>query len=273
VIGGGPMRVSRWLYYLSSIPTLVVGVRNWPSLAAGLLRKDRSVTVELRDGLRFKARSALDVWVIKETCLDRGYEKASVPIQDGWTILDIGAGLGAFTVDAARKSPQGVVYAYEPFPASFALLEHNLALNDIRNAHLYPLAVSAHSGALLLKTDPGEAVMHRAGAHLQDGGDGDAIPVTATSLDRAFDDLNLSRCDFLKIDSEGAEYEILLNASPVTLHKVRHICLEYHDGFTTYSHLDLVDFLEAQGFAVRLRTNPAHGYLGLLHAANRAAPG
>ena len=46
-------------------------------------------------GLQFRVRTAMDVWVIKETCLDRDYEYGMV-LQDNWTIIDIGAGLGDF---------------------------------------------------------------------------------------------------------------------------------------------------------------------------------
>lgn len=264
--------ISRWWYYLTSIPTLLLGIANWPALAAWLIRPASARghgRVALRGGLRFEARSLMDVWVIKETCLDRGYEAASLPIEDGWTIVDIGAGLGDFTVDAARKSPGGVVYAYEPFPGSFSLLKENLALNGIANARPYNLAISGQSGTLTLYASPSAAVMHRAAAYGGQEAAAETVQVPAIPLDQVFADLGIDCCDFMKIDTEGAEYEILMNAGPATLSKIRHICLEYHDGVTNYSHSDLARFLEEQGFEVTLHQNPAHGYLGLLHAANR----
>jgi hypothetical protein len=113
--------MSRLFYYLSSIPTLLLGFRDWPVLLAAFLRlpvrKPFKVTLR-RSGLSFMARSAMDVWIIKESCLDRNYEAASVPVRDGWTIVDIGAGLGDFSVHAARLNPSGAVYAFEPFPES-----------------------------------------------------------------------------------------------------------------------------------------------------------
>ena len=65
-------------------------------------------------------------------------------LQDGWTIIDIGAGLGDFTAYAAQRSPRGRVLAYEPFPESFALLQQNLKLNDTCTMSKYePYAVAA----------------------------------------------------------------------------------------------------------------------------------
>jgi hypothetical protein len=50
-------------------------------------RDSTPMIVELHNGCRFKVRSPMDIWIIKEICLDRQYELASVDIQDGWTIF------------------------------------------------------------------------------------------------------------------------------------------------------------------------------------------
>jgi len=263
------MLISRLFYYLSSIPTLLIGVQNWPVMLAAFLRLPlrKPFTVELRGGLRFRARTAMDVWIIKETCLDRDYETASVPLQDGWTILDIGAGLGDFAVHAARRNPHGVIYAFEPFPESFALLEENVRLNGLENVSMFPYAVGAASGGQLTLYATGEAVQHRTAGAASVAAP--AFDVTTVSLDRIFEEQNLTQCDFLKIDCEGAEYEILLNASDQTLSRIRHVCLEYHEGVTSYSREDLARFFRDKGFRVALRPNPVHRHLGFLHAANR----
>jgi FkbM family methyltransferase len=263
------MLISRLLYYLSSIPRLLTGVRNWPVMVAAFLRLPvrKSFMVELRSGMRFHARTAMDVWIIKETCLDRDYETASVPLQDGWTILDIGAGLGDFTVYAARRNPHGVVYAFEPFPESFALLEENVRLNGLENVRMFPYAVGAARAGRLALYATGEAVQHRtAGAARSPAAP--AFEVASVSLDQILEEQNLARCDFLKIDCEGAEYEILLNVGDRTLSRIRHVCLEYHEGVTPYSREDLARFLRGKGFRVILRPNPVHRHLGFLHAAN-----
>jgi FkbM family methyltransferase len=258
----------RLFYYLSSIPTLLLGVRNWPMMLAAFLRLPvrRPFIITLRgSGLSFRARSAMDVWIIKESCLDRNYEAASVPVRDGWTIIDIGAGLGDFSVHAARLNPSGSVYAFEPFPESFALLEENVRLNRLGNVKLSPQAVGARPQERLTLYASGEAVQHRTTGSAAPT----AIPtfeVTSTSLDRIFEEHNLTVCDYLKIDCEGAEYDILFNAGESTLARIRHLCLEYHDGVTAHTHADLARFLREKGFHVTTQPNPVHGHLGLLHA-------
>ena len=76
----------------------------------------------------------------------------------------------------------------------------------------------------------------------------------------------IERCDLLKIDCEGAEYDILLQSDASVLDKIRHIVLEYHDGVTAYAHTDLAAFLRQHGYRVAVRRNQAHDDLGYLYA-------
>jgi FkbM family methyltransferase len=258
------MLFSRLVYYFTSLPTLFLGIQNWWTMARIFLgiAVPNPVIIELRDGSRFRIRTRMDVWVMKEACLDHQNEKFSTLIQDGWTILDIGAGIGDFAISIARTHPQSIVHAFEPFPESFALLQENLNLNDVTNVRASPRAVGAENGTLELRAVSAQAVQQSTAA--QHGTS--AIRVPSITLDQLFADLNLARCDYLKMDCEGAEYGILFNASQDTLGKISHLCLEYHDGVTSYSHIDLARFLEQHGFKVTSQVNPAHHDLGLMYA-------
>lgn len=257
---------SRWMYYLKSIPTLLLGFRNWPTVVMAFLKFPMAspFIVELRSGLKFQVRGAMDIWVMKETCLDRDYEVYGRPIQDGWTILDIGAALGDFAIWAAHNHPTSHIHAIEPFPESYALMQANQALNKVGNLSTYPYAIGKADEELRLNLQSGEAVMFSTSEAIQ--ADSQTVTVQALSLDHLFDLLDLPHCDFLKMDCEGGEYDILMGASPTTLQKIKHICLEYHDHLTPYTHTDLTQFLESQGFTVRRSHNPAHQEIGFLYA-------
>ncbi len=224
------------------------------------------VLIELKNGLRFQIRTRMDIWVLKEACLDRQYQAASVAIQDGWSIIDIGAGLGDFAVSVAQALPRSIIYAYEPFPASFQLLQNNLRLNQVDNVKAFPCAVGAESGYMQLRAVSAEAVQQTTVADTRTSAE--AIEVPSVTLDQAFAELGLSHCDYLKMDCEGAEYATFFNTSRASLEKIEHICLEYHDGVTPYTHQDLVVFFEKNNFKVHLTPNPAHWQWGLLHAEN-----
>ncbi|MGQ9493489.1 MAG: FkbM family methyltransferase [Anaerolineae bacterium] len=264
-----PILLSRWIYYLSSIPTLLLGVKNWPKMVAAFLGLplSRPFVIELRNGYLFKVRTRMDIWIIKEICLERQYEKASIAIGEDWVVLDIGAGLGDFAVHIAKEHPSSTIYACEPFPQSFALLQENLCLNHIENVQVFPYAICAQTGPARFHI-ASEAVAHSTAAS-QDRELSEYIEVSGITLDQLFAELRLSKCDYVKMDCEGAEYEILFQTSAETLQRIRHLCLEYHDGISAFSHQDLIRFLTEHGFqVVKLTPCPAHGHLGLLYAQN-----
>jgi FkbM family methyltransferase len=225
----------------------------------------KPAVLRLRDGARFKVRTAMDVWIIIETYLGRDYEQHGFDIQSDWCVIDIGAGLGEFTIAAAKKCGEGIVYAYEPFPESFELLGQNLTLNRVRNVIAHPHAVGSSTEVMHLNTASGVPVLYSTAIDHAQAGEDDVL-VETTTLDKIFETCSIEACDLLKMDCEGAEYDILFHTSVDTLHKIKRICLEYHDGVTEHSHLDLIDFLENQGFTVITNQNPVHKHTGLLFA-------
>ncbi len=259
------MKLSALVYYARSIPKLLVNVMpRWQVVSLFLGKAPAEpLTVRLRGSdLRFRVRTALDVWVIKETCLDRDYEMAS-PLADGWTIIDIGAGLGDFTVYAAHKNPHGRVYAFEPFPESVELLKYNLTLNNVRNVEAQAVAVAGRSGQLALNVGSAEAVQHSTTTDSTH-----TIEVAAITLDQIFEAQGIDCCDFLKMDVEGAEYGILLATDQAVLKRIKRLALEYHDNTPAGQHDFLKNYLVERGFLVELRRNPVHDYLGYLYAVN-----
>lgn len=254
------MLLSRIWYYLTSLPTLLWGIKNWPFVIYSLLALDsHRRIVSLRNGCCFRFRTLMDLWIIKETCLDRQYERASTELEDGWTILDIGAGLGDWCICVASRYPQTVIYAYEPFLESFALLEENLSLNRVKNVKAFPYAVSSSGGSINLYAVSQNAVQHSTALK----SDMPGTRVKSVTLDQVLSEV--TQCDYLKMDCEGAEYDILFGADDLTLQKIKRICLEYHDGVTEFSHQDLVQFLDRKGFQIRLTPNPAWRHLGFLY--------
>jgi FkbM family methyltransferase len=257
--------VSKWTYYCSSFFTLFAGVRNPGNMVRLLLgRPHPSIEVQLRNGCRFSVRSFMDLWIIKETCLDRDYEKDLPRLEENWAIMDIGAGLGDFSICMACGHPQRRIAAFEPFAESFQMLQENLQRNGIGNVQAFPLAVGARSGPMQLQTASGIAVQHSTASAAP--GPTASLPVEGITLEEALHKAGFARCDLLKVDCEGGEYDIFFNTPAETLRRIDRIAMEYHDGCTAYRHGDLVDFFRNHGFSVRLRGNPVHRHLGFLTA-------
>ncbi len=259
------MSVRKYAYYASSIFRLLAGVGNWPLAVRLFLGRGVRGTAVIRlrkSGVQFRVRGAMDVWIVKETYLDRFYERYGTSIGDGWAVMDIGAGIGDYALYAALVHPQNTVYAFEPFPESFALLQENLQLNQVSNVQAFPQAIAAETGTLALDLSSGEPLQFSTEGPATLG---DTLTVPSLSLAEALERLALKRCHVLKMDCEGAEYGILLNSPNWVLDRIERIVMEYHEGVTSYGHGDLAEFLESKGFQVRTWPNPVHAHLGFLY--------
>ena len=259
----------RILYYLRALIALPLGIRNWWVLFALIRPLQHPVLLVLRDGTQYRVRSLMDAWIIKETNIDRDYEKYGVPIEDGWNIVDIGAGLGDFAIFAARQAPRGHVYAYEPAPDSVVLLQQNLAINELSNVAVFPYAVADKAGVLNLDLSGGVAVQYSTVDSKT--GPTNWVEVESVALADAVALPSGGKCDLLKIDAEGAEYDMLLNLDEESLRNIRRICIEYHEFVTPFSHVDLERHFQAKGWDVRVTPSRVRKDLGFLYAARRGA--
>jgi FkbM family methyltransferase len=144
------------------------------------------------------------------------------------------------------------VIAIEPGPATFARLQANLALNPELQSyvHAHALGLSDQPGHLFWQEDanvPGNAGLLA----------GQGQPVEVTTLDQLAQDLTLERLDFVKIDVEGMEYEVMKGGKAVI---VRFRPILYYEtlesfrqgrGFDLYNQIfDLLHGLQYRQFCI-----------------------
>ena len=144
----------------------------------------------------------------------------------GATVIDVGANIGMFALYAAVEWRAGRVYAYEPFGESRALLARNAERNRVAAIVPLPEAIAGRAGPRDLH------MQGRHGVHSLFGDSADAVRIECITLADAFARHDIARCDFLKLDCEGAEYEILLTAPADVLARIDRIAAEYHDWMT-----------------------------------------
>jgi FkbM family methyltransferase len=134
-------------------------------------------------------------------------------LRPGDVAFDVGANIGIYTVLAAHLAgPSGAVYAFEPDPQNVRYLRGNVAANGLGNVQLFDAAVSCVEGESTLYQD---TTTTRTSSLLPDAWSPDPaprIPLTVRTL--VLDQFlpALDRLDFIKIDVEGHEYEVLLGA-------------------------------------------------------------
>lgn len=125
----------------------------------------------------------------------------------GMCAFDIGAHLGYYSLLLAKcVGPQGRVVSFEAAPGNFCTLQQNILINSLDNVELVNLAVFSKSGTIGMSVSPecfsGDWSINRQTQ-------GDRIQVQTVSLDQ-FCQAKSVFPNFLKIDVEGTEYDVLV---------------------------------------------------------------
>lgn len=172
-----------------------------------------------------------DVLIVKEVIGNMEYLREDFRIGFNDIVIDIGAQIGSFSILAASFGAR--VYAYEPFKDNYDLLVKNILLND---AFVIPynVGVMGKTGKRTLYIEE----LNYGGCNFYNNSVANPShkwkPVECITLDDIYNKEHLDHCDFLKLDCQGAELEILKNFS--RLNTVRKIALEY-DGFDRLKEL------------------------------------
>lgn len=173
-------------------------------------------------------------------------------IHDGFTFVDIGANIGAYSLFvAAEAGPSARVLALEPQPAVFDRLVYNIRQNPFGTIKAIACAVADKSGELTLFLDTrnsGESSVKIVGS-----GGSQTIRVPATTLLQLVRQEGFARIDAIKLDVEGAEDIILepfFRDAPLALYPDL-IILERGAG---QWEVDLPALLRSRGYRLRLET-------------------
>ncbi len=241
-------------------------ILDWAPIAfgfAGLKDLSAGSTIRLRSGLRFAIGHSSDAWTLIQIMGRNDYR---IRDTERWrTVIDIGANIGTFAVLAARAAPEARVYCYEPSADTCRLLRTNLALNGVEGrVSVNQYAVAGAAGAVQLESPPQSSMrrVRRTGG----GTDANTVVVEAVTLATVFEQHAIARCDFLKVDCEGAEYEILRACPGIVLDRVDRIALEFHEWEPGQDHRELAALLAAQGFRVEHAYDPLDRETGYLFA-------
>lgn len=223
------------------------------------------VEVRFRDGRRFLLRGGpSDVHAFRRVFLRDEYRlRGGGP----WpTVLDLGGNIGCFAFRVASQA--GRVIVYEPDPANLALLERSVAC--LTEVSVVPQAVAGAPGVLELHTASSGRVGGRSSLFADQWTQQDTVvEVKATTLDAVFEEHAIERCELMKIDVEGAEYEILHAAGRETLERIDRIVGEYHDvrPEDPRTRIDAFRrFLEGAGYEVEVAPSKRHPNSGLFFA-------
>ncbi len=206
----------------------------------------------VRDGVLYR----LDIsdyvqWSVYANQPEHSWKYAGNNPQDVKVVLDIGANAGQFSLKVAHilkgRMNDFQVHAFEPSPFIFSALQANLNMNNSlkQNVYLHPLALGNTEGQTYFSYSP----TNSGGGRVSTEQTGSQI--TITTLDNWFKKESLSRLDFIKIDVEGLEPEVLLGGRDVIKKFKPDLYLEITDEWFRsrgYSSGWVFDLLESWGY-------------------------
>jgi len=209
-------------------------------------------------------------YVVEEIFVEGQYTRKGFEIGESDTIVDVGANMGIFALWAAPQVPNGRIIAIEPIPDLAACLRASLGKNAIGNVSLVEKALGSPNSKIELSYYPGfNIISHRSDfrrpayarakmylKNLSTWSTPKRLKVDCTSIGRLLDDHEVDRVDFLKIDCEGGEYDIVKNTGLRDWRRIDRLVIEFHEYHKSHSHLQLVQVLKNNGFEVDLDLHP-----------------
>ena len=224
-----PYERARWIAAASLLPWIIR--RWWPVSIAVPARLPDGGTIALR------VTHASDLALIFEVLYKGQY---AVPeLDDPKLIVDAGSHIGSSVAWFASRYPGSRVIGFEASPTTCESLRHNVRF--FPNVEIHNVALGPVDGHALFYERP-----ESCRSSLRPADDGaEVIRVPVLSLDSALRLAGSCDVDLLKLDIEGAEYDVL-HACPPDPQRVRRIVGELHTwivdvGFTSREFLALLD--------------------------------
>lgn len=192
-------------------------------------------------------------------------------LRPGDVLFDVGANIGVVSLIAAATHPEITVYAFEPMPENLEALRANIKLNGMEDrVHAHPIALSDHQGTAVLFADnqAGEGTSSLVNTQKQ----GRKLTIETDTMDHFLDRTGVVP-DVVKIDVEGAEWEVIKGARGVCQNpKCRSFIIEVHTRHLRSRGLDdadLISDLTSAGFAELSRSRRGAEYHIFLERAER----
>ncbi|HAN31765.1 MAG TPA: methyltransferase [Myxococcales bacterium] len=237
--------------------------------------------VRLEDGLKVACLRRSEARVLDHHV--RGYLDHGIQIRRGDVVFDIGANIGLFAVRAVSV-PEVRVFAFEPIPTIFKVLQTNAQMHGGGRLKPMPFGISKESGQLTFTYFPNSPAL--SSAHMEDWDKGNfeeavrgqievsgdvmwyarLVPsflssLIARYLKRGSQQVNcelqtvsevmrqesLSHIDLLKIDCEGAELDVLLGIDDDHWPHIGRVVAEVHDLDGRLD--DIIEILGRHGFS------------------------
>ena len=198
----------------------------------------------------------LDYKVIDETWNENVYRIHEYQFKDDAVFLDIGANIGSVSlyVDNFNKFRDDTnkikVYSVEPEPHNLSLLKENIKNNPTENITVVNNAIWYEQKNVFITNRGGNS-------SIVDGHLTESVEVLAITIQDLIDRYSIDEIDVMKIDIEGAEFDLIINTPLETLSKIKYLTLEFDKSFDGRFGI-MIEKLSKQ-FGIEILGSPERG--------------
>jgi FkbM family methyltransferase len=213
-------------------------------LIPGLYKKP--IRLRLKEGGSFFCPDFMSVYIYWEIFLFNVYD-FQASSKDEITILDVGANIGLSTIHFKQRFPLAEVLCFEPFKPNFDFLNINILNSNYKNIKTFQMGLAGEKRHSLLYIHKKNSGAHSIYPEELSFG---SVEIDLIDLHQALSMTKAGKCDILKLDCEGAEYEIIKSITPDLAKSISQIY--YEATVTRYDPKELNDYLSSIGYQVDL---------------------
>lgn len=163
-------------------------------------------------------------------------------------IFDVGANIGNFALSINKKNNLSNIYCFEPNPFSYSLLQKNM--NPFKNIYTYNIGFGEIESEMEMyiyehaKDTEHASIYKTVMSEFHKAQDIQAINISINTIDSFCENYNITQIDFLKIDTEGYELNVLKGAkNMIETGRINIIQFEFNE-MNIASRVFLKDFYE-----------------------------
>ena len=184
-------------------------------------------------------------YILNEIFYQKVYNNDFVCVAENDIVFDIGFNYGFFTLDALTYKPKKVI-GFEPNPKLVKLFNQL----EIQSVELHKAAVSDKTGTTIFYENDfsGKSSIH---SDVNSDTKLDSYEVNIYSFNDVAKEYDV--IDYLKVDCEGAEYEIFESMPKEFLtNRIRKIALEFHHNINDTKVVNLISKIKECGFEIKI---------------------
>ena len=202
---------SPWKFYFGLIVKFVPGIFCFP------------ITLKLIGGGEFEVKEFMTLYIYKEIFVDKCYDLPALQGNNP-TIIDVGANTGLFAIRMKQQYNNSTLHCFEPFPSNYAQLQRNIDRSQLSDVNISMKGVGNSARKQKLFVHSKNVGGHSIYAKATDGNR--YVDIELVDIRQIINLLNGRDCDLLKLDCEGAEYEIIKSMDRDTASRIKLIIFE-----------------------------------------------